>query len=253
MTNTPSCYSKFVDSHLKPYRCKHNSCENARFSSTACLLRHEREAHAMHGHGDKPYLCPYPGCDRAQPGFGFPRQWNLKDHMRRVHRDDGTQQSQMAASSAAAAAQIEALPVVASSSSAVSKNRKRKKDALSSSAGVSSAPSSRKSSTSKGSASSRAAASAEAAQAAQMAQAAAEAYAAAAEAEKARAQMEEWTQYRSTLLDLVNAGLESPNDPKVQNQLQMIQMQVDHLNQIAAACFMTQETASYMHFSQQSG
>ncbi|KAL7626170.1 hypothetical protein AAE478_002940 [Parahypoxylon ruwenzoriense] len=82
-------YDKFVDSHLKPYRCKIDSCENARFSSTACLLRHEREAHAMHGHGDKPYLCTYDGCDRAVPGNGFPRQWNLKDHMRRVHNDNG--------------------------------------------------------------------------------------------------------------------------------------------------------------------
>ncbi|KAI1417693.1 hypothetical protein F5Y13DRAFT_151624 [Hypoxylon sp. FL1857] len=82
-------YDKFVDSHLKPYRCKIETCENARFSSTACLLRHEREAHAMHGHGDKPYLCTYDGCDRGVPGNGFPRQWNLKDHMRRVHNDNG--------------------------------------------------------------------------------------------------------------------------------------------------------------------
>ncbi|KAI1854903.1 hypothetical protein JX265_002542 [Neoarthrinium moseri] len=82
-------YDKFVDSHLKPYRCKVESCENARFSSTACLLRHEREAHAMHGHGDKPYLCTYEGCDRAVPGCGFPRNWNLRDHMRRVHNDNG--------------------------------------------------------------------------------------------------------------------------------------------------------------------
>jgi len=86
-------YDKFVDSHLKPYRCKVESCENARFSSTACLLRHEREAHAMHGHGDKPYLCTYEGCDRAAPGNGFPRQWNLKDHMRRVHNDNGSSQN----------------------------------------------------------------------------------------------------------------------------------------------------------------
>ncbi|KAJ9154892.1 Zinc finger protein ZIC 5 [Pleurostoma richardsiae] len=83
-------YDKFVDSHLKPYRCKVESCENARFSSTACLLRHEREAHAMHGHGEKPYSCIYEGCERALPGNGFPRQWNLKDHMRRVHNDNGS-------------------------------------------------------------------------------------------------------------------------------------------------------------------
>lgn len=44
----------------------------------------------MHGHGDKPYLCTYEGCDRAVPGCGFPRNWNLRDHMRRVHNDNGT-------------------------------------------------------------------------------------------------------------------------------------------------------------------
>ncbi|KAH6850043.1 hypothetical protein B0I37DRAFT_103209 [Chaetomium sp. MPI-CAGE-AT-0009] len=83
-------YDKFVDSHLKPYRCKVEGCQNARFSSTACLLRHEREAHAMHGHGEKPYLCTYEGCERSIAGHGFPRQWNLRDHMRRVHNDNGT-------------------------------------------------------------------------------------------------------------------------------------------------------------------
>lgn len=39
----------------------------------------------MHGHGTKPYPCTYAGCDRAQPGNGFPRKWNLHDHMHRVH------------------------------------------------------------------------------------------------------------------------------------------------------------------------
>lgn len=42
----------------------------------------------MHGHGDKPFLCSYDGCDRSMPGNGFPRQWNLRDHMRRVHNDN---------------------------------------------------------------------------------------------------------------------------------------------------------------------
>ncbi|KAK4192048.1 hypothetical protein QBC35DRAFT_374263 [Podospora australis] len=98
-------YDKFVDSHLKPYRCKVEGCQNARFSSTACLLRHEREAHAMHGHGEKPYLCTYEGCERSVSGHGFPRQWNLRDHMRRVHNDNGTtaQASSPPASGAAAA------------------------------------------------------------------------------------------------------------------------------------------------------
>ncbi|KAH7328596.1 hypothetical protein B0I35DRAFT_473282 [Stachybotrys elegans] len=83
-------YDKFVDSHLKPYRCKDRQCEGARFSSTACLLRHEREAHGLHGHGEKPFLCVYEGCERAVPGNGFPRQWNLRDHMKRVHNDVGS-------------------------------------------------------------------------------------------------------------------------------------------------------------------
>ncbi|KAK8121506.1 hypothetical protein PG999_005626, partial [Apiospora kogelbergensis] len=82
-------YDKFVDSHLKPYRCKVDSCQNVRFSSTGCLLRHEREAHAVHGHRDKPYACTYEGCSRAVPKNGFTRNWNLQDHMRRVHKDHG--------------------------------------------------------------------------------------------------------------------------------------------------------------------
>lgn len=115
-------YDKFVDSHLKPYRCKITSCENARFSSTACLLRHEREAHAMHGHGDKPYLCTYEGCDRAVPGNGFPRNWNLKDHMRRVHNDNG---SSVGAPSTSPVSQV------VSQSHKDSKSRKRKSKDLS--------------------------------------------------------------------------------------------------------------------------
>ena len=39
----------------------------------------------MHDHGPKPYLCFFKDCDRAQEGNGFPRRWNLFDHMRRVH------------------------------------------------------------------------------------------------------------------------------------------------------------------------
>ncbi|KAI9662075.1 MAG: hypothetical protein M1829_006214 [Trizodia sp. TS-e1964] len=76
-------YDKMIDSHLRPYRCKDKSCLNTQFSSTACLLRHEREAHGMHGHGEK--LCRFQNCDRSQPGHGFPRSWNRLDHMRRVH------------------------------------------------------------------------------------------------------------------------------------------------------------------------
>lgn len=41
----------------------------------------------MHGHGDKPFTCTYEGCERGVPGNGFPRHWNLRDHMKRVHND----------------------------------------------------------------------------------------------------------------------------------------------------------------------
>ena len=47
----------------------------------------------MHGHGDKPYLCTYEGCERSVTGNGFPRHWNLRDHMRRVHNDPGPSRS----------------------------------------------------------------------------------------------------------------------------------------------------------------
>lgn len=46
----------------------------------------------MHGH--QAYNCTYKGCERSQEGKGFPRAWNLKDHMRRVHNDHGNGPSQ---------------------------------------------------------------------------------------------------------------------------------------------------------------
>jgi hypothetical protein len=39
----------------------------------------------MHGHGEKPFLCAFDGCERGVPGSGFSRHWNFCDHMKRVH------------------------------------------------------------------------------------------------------------------------------------------------------------------------
>lgn len=81
----------------------------------------------MHGHGDKPFLCTYEGCERSNPGCGFPRQWNLRDHMRRVHNDDCVPNAPPPVSASASA------PPASGSSS--TKGRKRKKDTSESAAG----------------------------------------------------------------------------------------------------------------------
>ena len=47
----------------------------------------------MHGHGPKPHLCFFKDCERAQEDNGFPRRWNLFDHMKRVHDFTGTEPS----------------------------------------------------------------------------------------------------------------------------------------------------------------
>lgn len=44
----------------------------------------------MHCNGDNSFLCDHFGCERSVPGQGFPRQWNLKDHKRRVHPENNT-------------------------------------------------------------------------------------------------------------------------------------------------------------------
>jgi hypothetical protein len=39
----------------------------------------------MHNHLHNPYFCDYPDCERAKAPNGFPRKWNQRDHMKRVH------------------------------------------------------------------------------------------------------------------------------------------------------------------------
>jgi hypothetical protein len=43
----------------------------------------------MHNHGHYPYVCLFPDCERAKEGNGFPRRWNQRDHMKRMHGWEG--------------------------------------------------------------------------------------------------------------------------------------------------------------------
>lgn len=115
--------SKNVDSHLKPYHCKTPGCEDSKFSSTACLLRHEREAHGYHGYGERPHSCPYVTCDRHPPGSGFPRKWNLLDHQRRVHGDDTSNASGSPGSSSSTVKPVTGRKRKANNADAVARKR----------------------------------------------------------------------------------------------------------------------------------
>jgi hypothetical protein len=39
----------------------------------------------MHGHGEKPFLCTFEGCERGVPGNSFSRRRYVDKHMKRVH------------------------------------------------------------------------------------------------------------------------------------------------------------------------
>ncbi|KAL8770659.1 MAG: hypothetical protein Q9209_003727 [Squamulea sp. 1 TL-2023] len=70
------------------YHCPFAGAEDCSHKPEKLKCNYE-EAHGMHGHGDKPHLCTYQECERSIPGNGFPRRWNLFDHMRRVHNYQG--------------------------------------------------------------------------------------------------------------------------------------------------------------------
>ncbi|KAL9013742.1 MAG: hypothetical protein Q9173_001586 [Seirophora scorigena] len=74
------------------YHCPFAGSEDCSHKPEKLKCNYE-EAHGMHGHGDKPHLCTYQDCERAMVGNGFPRRWNLYDHMRRVHGYTGSASS----------------------------------------------------------------------------------------------------------------------------------------------------------------
>ena len=83
-----------MDKHERPYVCEEPECENIRgFTYSGGLLRHQREVHRQHGGPKASSMCPYPDCKR-HVGVGFSRKENLAEHLRRVHRDAGADQTQ---------------------------------------------------------------------------------------------------------------------------------------------------------------
>ncbi|KAF2670510.1 hypothetical protein BT63DRAFT_239890 [Microthyrium microscopicum] len=74
---------KHLESTLKTNICRHMDCHGMQFSSKAVLTRHEKEAHGMHAACQ--FFCPVPTCERHNRGF--PREYNMGDHIQRVHRE----------------------------------------------------------------------------------------------------------------------------------------------------------------------
>jgi hypothetical protein len=146
----------------------------------------------MHGHGEKPYLCTYEGCERSLPGHGFPRQWNLRDHMRRVHSDNGT--SAQAAS-----------PPPSGTTNTAARGRKRKNDSQDKQA------SQEKSSSRKSSNKAAAETAANAAKAAEL---------------QSNANFDQWYEHQKSLQTLVHQEYFVPDDPL---SLQYIKDAQDHL------------------------
>lgn len=79
-------WSKHMDRHDRPYRCKDPTCAKLQgFTYSGGLLRHEREVHDKHGGPKEKLRCPFPECKRHD-GHGFTRKENLTEHIRRVHK-----------------------------------------------------------------------------------------------------------------------------------------------------------------------
>lgn len=88
-TDADRYFSKHLDSHLKPYRCNFGECVDTQFSSTGCLLRHEREVHKLHDYGPKAYLVD--DWSRNEPSKETATPCYLK---RSAHQDVATHRTQ---------------------------------------------------------------------------------------------------------------------------------------------------------------
>ncbi|KAL2038185.1 hypothetical protein N7G274_009133 [Stereocaulon virgatum] len=87
-------WSKHMDKHNRPYVCEEPGCEKINgFTYSGGLSRHQREVHRQHGGPKASCHCPHKDCKRST-GVGFSRKENLLEHLRRVHRDAGTEQTE---------------------------------------------------------------------------------------------------------------------------------------------------------------
>ena len=86
--------SKHMDKHNRPYVCEERGCENIKgFTYSGGLSRHQREVHRQNGGPKASCHCPHKDCKRST-GVGFSRKENLHEHLRRVHRDVGADQTE---------------------------------------------------------------------------------------------------------------------------------------------------------------
>ena len=72
------------------YYCEKPDCHVKPFSKKYDLLRHWREVHGQSPSGSnyQKHFCPNVGCPRNKKGF--PRHWNMLEHLRRVHDSGNT-------------------------------------------------------------------------------------------------------------------------------------------------------------------
>ena len=72
---------------MKPYCCSFENCVDTHFSSAGGTTRHEREAHALHVHGPKPYLVhSHNGVDLSEEATTSPFSKSLPNRVAATHR-----------------------------------------------------------------------------------------------------------------------------------------------------------------------
>ncbi|KAF2834211.1 hypothetical protein M501DRAFT_922691, partial [Patellaria atrata CBS 101060] len=80
-------WSRHMDKHDRPYKCKYPSCKYMRgFTYNGGLTRHLREVHKLYSGIKQSLFCPYKECKRSY-SQEFARKENLHEHIRRMHRN----------------------------------------------------------------------------------------------------------------------------------------------------------------------